>query len=265
MKHLFQGNDIAESLIDRFIHADRTPVQLLPVELMSDRAEMDRWSSCYDYFNEILDVHGPHFTEFHYSWMNFITSNVSLPRFLMEQAGLFDEGFEGYGWEDWELGFRLYRKGASFIHDDEVVNYHQEHPRPNTNLDQSRRNFLKFVHLHPVPEIRLMVLDMIPERRSMVSINVYLTELIRLRAIYTGRYEIFYHFVMEVLERLSYMLSVGAEIYMPLPDHVIDTGSLRTAYAKAEAESIKSLGLFPNLMELFDLLYDFVTKEHSQV
>ncbi|MNN75430.1 hypothetical protein D3C81_1917340 [compost metagenome] len=110
-----------------------------------------------------------------------------------------------------------------------------------------------------------MILDMIPHRRDMVSVNVYLTELIRFRAIYTGRYEIFCHFMMEILERLSYMLSVGADIYMPLPAHVIDKGSLRIAEAKAEAESLKSLELFPNLMELFDLLYDFVTKGHSQV
>lgn len=263
MQSLYRLHPSAEAIVSHFIHVDRTAIQLLPIEVMDDRTQLDPISYSYDYFDGILAKHGPHFNDFHYSWMNFITSNVSLPKSLLQKSGYFNEQFEGYGWEDWELGFRLYKKGAYFVHDDEVVNYHQEHPRPRDNLKQSHRNFLKFVLLHPGPEIRLMVLDMIPHRREIVIVNEYLSDILRLRAIYTEKYDVFYQFILVVLERLSYMLSINADIFMPLPGNILDRNSLPTALSKVEAEEIRRLDLFPRLMELYDLLYDFVMKDVS--
>ncbi|WP_313641325.1 glycosyltransferase [Paenibacillus sp.] len=262
MQSLYQLHPSVQAMITQF-HVDRTAIQLLPMEAMSDPTQLDPWSFEYDYFEKILTKHGPYFNNFHYSWLNFITSNVSLPKSLLEKSGYFNEQFEGYGWEDWELGFRLYKEGAYFIHDDEVINYHQEHPRPADNFDQSRKNFMKFVQLHPGPEIQLIVLDMIPHRREMVVINEYLTDILRLQAIYTEKFNVFYQFILYVLEKLCYMLSLSADIFMPLPDNILDTNIMKTAESKLEAEEIRKLNTFPRLMELYDLLYDFVTKEES--
>src|SRR5579863_4527353 len=41
-----------------------------------------------------------------YSGAYFWTTNVSVPRALLDDAGGFDERFREYGWEDLELGFR---------------------------------------------------------------------------------------------------------------------------------------------------------------
>src|SRR3972149_1305378 len=39
------------------------------------------------------------------------TANASLPRQELLAAGLFDENFPAYGWEDFAMGFRLQRRG----------------------------------------------------------------------------------------------------------------------------------------------------------
>jgi len=59
------------------------------------------------------------------------------------------------------------------------------------------------------------------------------------------------------------MLSLNADIFMPLPDNILDKNNMKTAESKLEAEEIRELNTFPRLMELYDLLYDFVTKEES--
>lgn len=263
LQSLYLHRPSAQPLIDHFIQKDRTVIQLLPLESMGDREQLDPLSYEYDYFDGILAKHGPHFKEFHYSWMNFITSNVSLPKSLLDRSGYFDERFEGYGWEDWELGLRLYKKGACFIHDDEVVNYHQEHPRPTSNWNQSRQNFMEFVKLHPGFEVQFMVLDMIPHRKDMVTVNEYLTELFKLRAIYGEKYAGFEQYMLVVLDKLCYLLSIGAAIYMPLPGDIADGKNMRISESRAEADEIRDIGLFPKLMEAFDLLNDFIVKDYS--
>jgi len=58
------------------------------------------------------------------SWLYFITGNASVPKDKLIEAGMFDEGFEGYGWEDIELGYRLAKKGVKINYLRSAVNYH---------------------------------------------------------------------------------------------------------------------------------------------
>jgi GT2 family glycosyltransferase len=50
------------------------------------------------------------------SFRDFVTGNVSVPRAALLAAGGFDPDFVGYGREDYELGYRLLRRGLSFVH-----------------------------------------------------------------------------------------------------------------------------------------------------
>ncbi|HEV8131072.1 MAG TPA: glycosyltransferase family A protein [Acidobacteriota bacterium] len=45
----------------------------------------------------------------------FYTSNISLPRSLLERVGEFDESFGTAGWEDIEYGYRLKHQGAKIV------------------------------------------------------------------------------------------------------------------------------------------------------
>lgn len=68
------------------------------------------------------------------SWMLFTTGNVSMGANLFAKVGLFNEGFQGWGYEDTELGYRLWREGIPFISNELAVNYHLEHLRTRQEL-----------------------------------------------------------------------------------------------------------------------------------
>lgn len=58
----------------------------------------------------------------------FLTGNVSVSRVALEQVGGFDESFTGYGFEDYDLGRRLRRRGVPLLYAQEAVAYHRSEP-----------------------------------------------------------------------------------------------------------------------------------------
>jgi glycosyltransferase involved in cell wall biosynthesis len=63
------------------------------------------------------------------AWLCFLSGNVSLPRTLFEQAGGFDEDFVEWGFEHFELGYRLIGLGAVVRYQPDAVSYHLAHRR----------------------------------------------------------------------------------------------------------------------------------------
>jgi len=59
----------------------------------------------------------------HNPWKLFYTCNGSMSRELAIEAGGFDESFVGYGLEDNEFAYRVWREGAKFIVDGRPVAY----------------------------------------------------------------------------------------------------------------------------------------------
>lgn len=57
----------------------------------------------------------------------FYTSNISLPRALLCEAGLFDTTFPHAAWEDIEMAYRLMRRGMKILYRPEAVarHYHE--------------------------------------------------------------------------------------------------------------------------------------------
>jgi GT2 family glycosyltransferase len=62
------------------------------------------------------------------------TANVALAKDALLRAGLFDEHFPGYGWEDFDLGFRLKRLGIKRVFCRQAVAFHVD-----PNQDRSDR------------------------------------------------------------------------------------------------------------------------------
>ncbi len=61
-------------------------------------------------------------------WAFFSSSNISINKSSFQDENIYDENFTlGYGYEDLDLGFRLYQKGAKIFlnREAEVVNYPQ--------------------------------------------------------------------------------------------------------------------------------------------
>lgn len=66
----------------------------------------------------------PKFTSQDISTAFFWTSNVSVKREYLFKAGLFDETFKEYGWEDLELGYRLRKLGLKCRFNKKAVAFH---------------------------------------------------------------------------------------------------------------------------------------------
>src|SRR3989339_441676 len=94
------------------------------------------------------------------SWSYFLTGSLSIRKELIIKAGLFDENFKEYGWEDIELGYRLHKMGTPLFFLPSALNHHH-HP-------VSKQDFLKlsykmgksaaiFYRKHPNLQIKLFL------------------------------------------------------------------------------------------------------------
>jgi glycosyltransferase involved in cell wall biosynthesis len=52
--------------------------------------------------------------------------NTSIKSCFLKQNGFFDENFRGYGWEDIEFSYRLYRKGWLIRYNPRAIGYHHK-------------------------------------------------------------------------------------------------------------------------------------------
>ncbi len=64
------------------------------------------------------------------------TANASVSRQALLDAGLFDEGFQAYGWEDVDLGLRLKAGGLPRLYSRQAVAFHVEAPLVLDALDR---------------------------------------------------------------------------------------------------------------------------------
>ncbi len=96
------------------------------------------------------------------SFVNCITRNFSIKRRFLEerlQEPLFDEAFaysadpeSGFGWEDVEMGCRLYAHGATIKYVDTAISIHCTHPSSTNDSDKALRslkNFRRLFDKHP--------------------------------------------------------------------------------------------------------------------
>jgi glycosyltransferase involved in cell wall biosynthesis len=89
-------------------------------------------------------------------WHFFCTCNISVDRNALLQVGLFDESFEGWGEEDAEMAYRLFRSGVQFDVAMDALNYHQMHPRNNKRMCHDWiRNYMRFCEKHDDLQIYL--------------------------------------------------------------------------------------------------------------
>lgn len=77
-----------------------------------------------NHVEDLENIQKPHFTLADFSTAFFWTSNVSVEKKYLIQAGLFNESFREYGWEDLELGLRLKKIGLTSRFNKKAVVYH---------------------------------------------------------------------------------------------------------------------------------------------
>jgi len=77
---------------------------------------------------EIINKFGREFNEYYLPWRFCITNNLSVERQKVIDVGMFDSNIVRYGYEDYDLGVRLYKSGCKFKMADHILSLHQEHP-----------------------------------------------------------------------------------------------------------------------------------------
>lgn len=62
-------------------------------------------------------------------WLSFLSGNISTPKSLLEKVNGFDENFKDWGFEHFELGFRLWQLDVTYNYNRQAPNYHFAHRR----------------------------------------------------------------------------------------------------------------------------------------
>lgn len=147
------GRDFLERHADIHTSAGRPllgrgPVVAIPTRTVPARPPMTRVSTAY------LD-----------------TANASVPRQALVDAGLFDEGFRLYGWEDFDLGMRLKARGLPRVFSAAAVAFHVVPPPTPESFDryllkeeERARTARYLLRKHPGLSTRLLIQDTIVQR-----------------------------------------------------------------------------------------------------
>jgi glycosyltransferase involved in cell wall biosynthesis len=103
-------------------------------------------------YKKTLDIYGSDMKGFNFPWSFFITNNCSVSKQNIIKAGMFDEKYEGWGCEDLDLGYRLYKNECRFIKRD-IRSVHQEHPV--ISIEDGIRNIHMFTNKYDSLEVLL--------------------------------------------------------------------------------------------------------------
>lgn len=140
--------------IDDDVLADQ---RLLEEHLQSheryDRVVVNGW---VNHVTEPVRPPAPKFTMADISTSFFWTSNVSVKREHLIEAGMFDEEFTEYGWEDQEIGLRLMAIGLRARNNYKAVGYHVKRPPRVCDVpgilaqaEAKARSALIYIRKHP--------------------------------------------------------------------------------------------------------------------
>ncbi|WP_393959441.1 glycosyltransferase family 2 protein [Priestia megaterium] len=111
------------------------------------------------FLNSGLKHFGERLEGFTLPYIAFLSGNVSVRKAQLKKSGYFDETFVGYGAEDWELGYRLYKNGVQFVLDPSTVAYHQEHGISKRKVKEQWGNHYRFVKKHPNIDVLILSLE----------------------------------------------------------------------------------------------------------
>jgi glycosyltransferase involved in cell wall biosynthesis len=109
-------------------------------------------------------------------WLKVYSCNLAVPKKFLDKFGGFDENFKGWGLEDVELGYRLYKGGAKIVISNKIEAFHQKYEKSGIlNVDKGRyqevdRNTLYFIKKHP-EALKLHELVIIKLFRGQISYN----------------------------------------------------------------------------------------------
>ncbi|WNQ12853.1 glycosyltransferase family 2 protein [Paenibacillus aurantius] len=240
--------------LKRYIKRSGRPKQLVRLaHIDSGQYKKLSFEKSFYYKKHVLAHFGPELKGFHLPWIGFLTGNISVKKALVEKAGYFDENFQGYGFEDWELGFRLFQNGARFYAGEGIVCYHQEHPfSESARKAQLTGNLLKFYEKHHDLGIALIALHQMG-KINYFEINRTIQEYYHLKDRFPDSFRLFRDRFVRALHTLLIKRARGRKV----------TGSLLFSNKKkpklleklsAERKALSRTGDYKQLAAVFGIL-----------
>ena len=113
--------------------------QLIPdYEITDFNLEKYAFDLDIDFIKELKSLianYGEDLNNYSLPWRFFITNNLSVERRRVLDVGMFDAKIYKYGYEDYDLGIRLFKSGCKYKFSQDIISIHQEHPQNFTYLD----------------------------------------------------------------------------------------------------------------------------------
>lgn len=141
--------------------AEAEVVELLSAEdVRTDQALVEALAFDDDWFarfvQPVVSDYGADISSCGLAWMFGTTGNMSVRKERLVEVGGFDATLTGWGLEDTELHYRLARAGASTYVCHRAINYHQNHPRQESQLmHEWVENALRMFRKHPTLDVAL--------------------------------------------------------------------------------------------------------------
>lgn len=89
-----------------------------------------KYSRLSSYYHRVVEVcDGKNKIIYPNPWLSFLVGNSCLSKYSIQSCGGFNESFRDWGFEHFELAYRLYINGSIFIALKECANYHIPHRR----------------------------------------------------------------------------------------------------------------------------------------
>lgn len=249
ISELTENNAIINKRFKNYNESITTPYPLIDkTDIMNNNFD-DLIVKPSSWFSTITRNFSEDLAGFQFPWMAFLTGNVSLRKELIMQAGLFDEDFVNYGYEDWELGYRLYLIGAKYIINDELITYHQEHPVGESKWKEAIENFNRFTSKHHDVDVLILGLEL-ANFADLLTMNKILAEYKHLVENYPDQFKNFQKKFITILETIKLLLQIDIRHFNVLG--ASGFGSRKIKRLQKDIEKIKDLSRYEHLTKCID-------------
>ncbi|MEH7304712.1 glycosyltransferase, partial [Neobacillus drentensis] len=246
---LTKNNKLLYSRFQNFKYPSIQPYPLLEKSDIARKAFKDIGVVTYPWFQSITDNFAADLEGFSFPWMAFLTGNVSIQKEFITQAGLFDEDFVQYGYEDWEIGYRLFKMGAKYIARNDLITYHQEHPIGESKWKEAINNLGLFILKHHDIEVLILGLE-ISGLVDLLTMSKVLSEYKLLIQSFPEQFQKFQEKFIHILETIILLLQIDIRHINILG--AAGFGSYDIKELQEEINSIKTLKKFANLTSLLE-------------
>jgi glycosyltransferase involved in cell wall biosynthesis len=228
------------------------PQQVVKREDIDDNKNLCSIVKYRSYAHHLLKYLREHFYNSPLRWMACL-GFLSIKRSFMEQVGGYEERFNGWGPEDAEFAYRLYKANANFIIEDDLETFHQEHPPSKTKEEDMNLNRLLFQQKHPVLDVSIRALH------SIIPTDYELMEKIILEhQSLTASFPYEFHEFNQAIITLLLQIRINIAENRPPGNLVQNTRFSGDLIAMEriliERDQIQSFGKYNHLVWLFDKL-----------